>query len=95
MAGKYRLSNEVDNESMLVEVVCDAKSWLARKTKMEAVVRATIKRVNHVTFSTGPVELEAGATYFQPCNEVSRQYVANEVKTVFMSFFRTTPSSSS
>jgi len=47
------------------------------------------------TFSTGPVEFEAGATYFQPCSDVSRQYVAKEVKNEFMSFFRTTPSPSS
>lgn len=67
------MSNDVDSESMFVDVVCDAKSWLARKTKMEAVVSATMSSVSQEIFSQLLVVLEAGATYFQPCNEVSLQ----------------------
>jgi hypothetical protein len=30
-------------------------------------------------FSQPAVDLDTGATYFQPCSDVSRQYVANDV----------------
>ena len=52
---------------MLVETVCERKSLIALKTKMEAVVIAKISNANHAYL---PYVLEV-RTYFHPCKEVS------------------------
>ena len=57
---------------MLVETVCERKSLIALKTKMEAVVIAKISNANHAYL---PYVLEV-RTYFHPCKEVSWKKVA-------------------
>ena len=47
---------------------------------MLAVMSATMRSVSQQTFSKPPVDDDIGATYFHPCNDVSLQYVASDIR---------------